>query len=343
MRIALDAMGGDRAPSASVRGAVDAVRDLRDVQVVLVGRREAIEAELAACNAPAGRIEVVHAEQVVDMHESPVAALRAKPNSSILTTARLAAEERVDAAVSAGNTGASVAAVHKMMRRLDGVIRSGIAVSLPTLRGHSILCDAGASVAARPEHLYQYAVMASLYAEFVAGLPNPKVALISVGHEEAKGNDLVKETYPLLKADSQLNFVGNLEGHDVYLGTADVFICDGFVGNVMLKLIEALGMGILGRMQKHLMSTVPDLFSRIKPHWQTVADMQDYANHGGAPLLGINGIWIKCHGASGPLAIANGIKLAARFVENHVNDRIVERLGGARASATGEVAEQQNG
>jgi len=339
MRIALDAMGGDRAPSATVRGAVEAVRDLPEVQAVLVGRREAIEAELASCNAPEGRFEIVHAEQVIAMDESPVAALRAKPNSSIVTTAGLAAAGRVDAAVSAGNTGASVAAVHKMMRRLEGVIRSGIAVSLPTLRGQSILCDAGASVAARPEHLYQYAVMASLYAEYVVGLPEPKVALISVGHEEAKGNDLVKEAYPLLKADRELNFVGNLEGHDVYLGTADVFICDGFVGNVLLKLIEALGMGILGRMQQHLVSAAPELFKRIEPHWQAVADMQDYANHGGAPLLGINGIWIKCHGASGPLAIANGIKLAARFVENHVNDRIVARLGGAGSSSAGEVSE----
>lgn len=342
MRIALDAMGGDRAPREIVRGALGAVDQLPEVQIVLIGDQAAVKAELDACGAGADRLEIVHADQVIEMHESPVAALRAKPNSSILVMAQLAAQGRVDATVSAGNTGANVAAMHKAVRRLAGVIRSGISVTMPTAKGSVIVCDVGANVTARPEHLYQYAVMASLYARYVAGVEDPRVGLLSVGHERTKGNAVVKDAYKLLEADAKLNFAGNVEGHDVYLGTTDVVICDGFVGNVVLKLTEALGMGILKTMSQQLHQAGEEVFKRISSHWNRVADKYDYATYGGAPLLGINGVFIKCHGASGALAVTNGIIRATLFARHHVNDRITERLGGTGATATDEVVEEPN-
>lgn len=328
MRIALDAMGGDHAPREIVRGAVGAAERLPDVQIVLIGDEPAIRAELDGCGGRGHRFEIVHADHVIEMHESPVAALRAKPRSSILAMAQLAAEGRVEATVSAGNTGANVAAVHKAMRRLEGVIRSGIAVTMPTADGQGIVCDVGANVAARPEHLYQYAVMASLYAEKVAEVARPRVALLSVGHEPTKGNAVVKDAYKLCQADPELNFTGNVEGHDVYLGTVDVVICDGYVGNVVLKLTEALGTGILRTTSAHLKHAGAEVFDRVHPHFQQVAQQYDYATYGAAPLLGVNGVFFKCHGRSGATAVTNGLIRAARFARNHVNDLITERLGG---------------
>jgi glycerol-3-phosphate acyltransferase PlsX len=335
MRIALDAMGGDRAPREIVRGALAALREVRGLEVVLIGDEARIAAELAAADAPARRVQIVHSDQVIGMDEPPVASLRRKPRCSIMRMARLAAEGQVDAAVSAGNTGACVAAMHKAMRRLEGVIRSGLAVTLPTRRGECIVCDVGANMAARPEHLYQYAVMADLLARHVHGFQKPRIALLSVGHEPTKGNVLVKDAYRLIEPATTLNFVGNLEGHDIFLGEADVFICGGFVGNVVLKVTEATGQGALRLMQTQLQQAVPALFAEIAPHWERAAAKHDYATYGGAPLLGINGVFVKCHGASGALAISNGIKVAARFAENHVNDLITECLGSARMPTAG--------
>ena len=342
MRIALDAMGGDNAPRETVRGALAAADQLPDAQIVLIGDRAVIRAELESNGAAADRFEIAHADQVVEMHESPIAALRTKPNSSIMVMAHLAAERNVDAVVSAGNTGASVAAMHKIVRRLDGVIRSGISVSIPTVRGQVIVCDMGANTSARPEHLYQYAVMASLYAEHVSGIENPSVALLSVGHERNKGNALVKDAYKLLEADPKLNFTGNVEGHDLYLGTADVVICDGFVGNIVLKLIEAMGTGIVKMMDQHLHQAGEAAFKRIEPHLKQVFDKYDCGAYGGAPLLGINGVFIKCHGASGSLSITNGIIKADLFARNHVNELITERLGGGNACSVDKTVESQH-
>jgi len=327
MRIGLDAMGGDHAPAEEVRGALTA-RELLgpEDKIVLVGRREAILEHLAGADDWERQIEIVHAEQVVAMDEPPVEAMRNKPDSSIAVLAHLAAEKKVDACVSAGNTGACVAAAQMRLRRLPGVHRPGIAVLTPTFHGPVVLCDVGANVQCRPLHLYQYGIMASVYSQTVCGRANPRVAILSIGEEDAKGNSLVKETRELFLDDKRVNFIGNAEGRDLFAGVCDVMVCDGFVGNVALKLVEGMADGVIRGMMSEIVKKMPQQAQEIRNALAAVLGKYDFNEYGGAPLLGVGGIVIICHGASNFRGFYNAIRVAMDFSKQHVNQRITELL-----------------
>jgi glycerol-3-phosphate acyltransferase PlsX len=327
MRIALDAMGGDYAPDPIVQGALDAVRDLEGVEVILVGDRARIEPLLAG-GAPTDRLEIFHCTQNIEMDESPVEALRRKRDCSIIRCWELLAAARAQALVSAGSTGAVVAAGLFQKRFLPGIKRPGIAVVLPTSNGPCVLLDVGANMAAKPEHLYQYGVMGNLYAQHILRIAHPRVALMNVGTEEQKGNELAKETHALFEASRLKDqFLGNVEGRDIYKGAADVIVCDGFVGNVVLKVCEGLVELVLHTSSEELLSRLPrEHHSTAKGALEALMQRYDYSEYGGAPLLGIDGICIICHGASGAAAIRNAIRVAGTFAQHHINDLIVTEL-----------------
>ncbi len=328
MRIVLDAMGGDFAPQVPVMGAVQAVKEL-GVNIVLVGKRDLIEEELKKYSYPAHLIEVVDAPQVVAMDEQPAKALK-KRGSSIHVGLNLVKEGKADAFVSAGNTGAVMAVSLFTVGRVKGVERPAITAILPNLTGYTFLLDVGANVDCKPSHLLQFAVMGSVYARYVLGEENPRVGLLNVGEEEGKGNELTKEAYKLLKAVGErgLNFVGNAEGRDIYSGKFDVVVCDGFVGNVCLKLSESLAK-ILAKIlkeeiEKHFISRVGAI--TLKPAIKSFKKRIDYAEIGGAPLLGLNAPVIISHGSSNAKAIKNAIRTATRFVRSDLNRHIQEEI-----------------
>jgi glycerol-3-phosphate acyltransferase PlsX len=336
MRIALDAMGGDFAPAPNIDGTVAALRANPDLEIVLVGDQLQLERLLEQSGYSGERLVVKPAEGCVGMEEKPTDALRKKPNCSIAVCWRLMAGREVDAVVSAGNTGAVVAAGLRTRLFLQGVKRPGIAVALPTLKGRSILLDVGANPAARPEHLCQYAVMGAIYAREVLGIASPKVGLMNIGSEEGKGNDLYRETHSLLSRSSiRSQYVGNVEGRGLYQGEADVLVCEGFVGNVVLKVSEGMAefmmKAVASEVLKHLTSEreiAGDVFRAVGQRYQ-------YSEEGGAPLLGIDGICIICHGSSDARSIANAIKGAARFKDRQINPQIVAELAeAAEASAS---------
>ncbi len=315
-RIALDAMGGDHAPMEIVRGARDAAYEL-GVHIILVGDQEKIQRELDG-DAAGGLISIVHAPEVVEMDEHPVNAIRKKKNSSIGVATQLVKEGTADAVVSAGNTGAQMASSLFILGRIAGVDRPAISTLLPTAGGVVALLDVGANVDCRPQHLKQFAVMGSLYAEKVLGLPNPRVGLLNIGAEETKGNELTLAAYQLLK-EAEINFVGNVEGRDLFLGTSDVAICDGFVGNVVLKSAESLAMSILGMFQQEL-GRLEDILGRerIMHIMSGFKRRMDYAEYGGAPLLGVDGVSVISHGSSRARAIKNAVRVAKETVEQRL-------------------------
>ncbi|MEW6066383.1 phosphate acyltransferase [Desulforamulus profundi] len=315
-RIALDAMGGDHAPMEIVRGARDAAHEL-GVHIILVGDQEKIQRELDG-DAAGGLISIVHAPEVVEMDEHPVNAIRKKKNSSIVVATQLVKEGTADAVVSAGSTGAQMASSLFILGRIAGVDRPAISTLLPTARGVVALLDVGANVDCRPQHLKQFAVMGSLYAEKVLGLPNPRVGLLNIGAEETKGNELTLAAYQLLK-EAEINFVGNVEGRDLFLGTSDVAICDGFVGNVVLKSAEGLAMSILGMFQQEL-GRLEDILGRerIMHIMSGFKRRMDYAEYGGAPLLGVDGVSVISHGSSRARAIKNAVRVAKETVEQRL-------------------------
>lgn len=315
-RIALDAMGGDHAPMEIVRGARDAAHEL-GVHIILVGDQEKIQRELDG-DAAGGLISIVHAPEVVEMDEHPVNAIRKKKNSSIGVATQLVKEGTADAVVSAGSTGAQMASSLFILGRIAGVDRPAISTLLPTAGGVVALLDVGANVDCRPQHLKQFAVMGSLYAEKVLGLPNPRVGLLNIGAEETKGNELTLAAYQLLK-EAEINFVGNVEGRDLFLGTSDVAICDGFVGNVVLKSAESLAMSILGMFQQEL-GRLEDILGRerIMHIMSGFKRRMDYAEYGGAPLLGVDGVSVISHGSSRARAIKNAVRVAKETVEQRL-------------------------
>ena len=327
MRIGVDVTGGDKGADVVINGAVEACAALNeDDRIVLVGDRESTEKILENTDCDKSRLEIQHAQDVIEMGESPVEALRKKPQSSIVIMTELQRQGHLDACVSAGNTGACVAAAHMMLGTLEGVQRPGIAITSPALGYPFSLCDVGANVNCRPQHLYQYAVMTSLYATTLFDVESPRVALLSVGEEDGKGNDLVKSTRKLLKQDDKLNFIGNMESRDILRGNCDVVICDGFTGNITLKLMEGFGedlMTLLAEKVAHYMPEQTDVFKKAVNDISTIYDFNKY---GGAPLLGVNGIWMICHGASASSGIANAIKAATVFSMHNLNLRITERL-----------------
>jgi len=327
MRIAIDAMGGDNAPDEIIAGALESIESLsEDDELILVGPEEIIEAQLPSLNSRKGAISLVHAPDVIGMDEVPIETLRKKPKSSIAVLAKLAKLGQADSVISAGNTGACVAAFQMRMRNLSGVNRPGIAVVFPTPEGPVVICDVGANIACKPIHLYQYGVMASMYSKHLLGIENPRVGLMSIGSEDAKGNEVVKKARELMKTDSNMNFVGNIEGRDIFDGTCDVVTCEGFVGNVILKLTEGLVDGLFKAIKYELMEEKFRLAMKFKHIMKRIYKKYDYNTYGGALLLGVNGTALICHGASESRTIRNAILASKRFHTEKINDKIVEYL-----------------
>ncbi len=337
MRIALDAMGGDYAPDEIIKGAVEACELLdKDDELILVGVKDSIESQLESLKADAAQLRIVHAPDVIGMDESPIESLRKKRKSSIAVMARMAAHKQTDAVLSAGNTGACVAACQLRMRNLEGVNRPGIAAVLPTLGGPVATCDVGANVACKPINLYQYAVMSTIYSRQMFGIENPRVGLMSIGEEEAKGNELVKRTRELLKSDPKINFIGNLEGRDIFEGACDVAICEGFVGNIILKLTEGLVDMLFKAIKTELMEENSKLAIKFKPIMAQIYKKYDYHEYGGAPLLGANGTAMICHGSSKSRTIKNAIAASKKFYTLKINDKITEHLSNSSVRPNGE-------
>ncbi len=327
MQIALDAMGGDHAPGPVVAGAVQAVAADPDLRVTLVGDQVKIEPHLSGDASVRGRIDILHCTQAIGMEESPVVALRQKPDNSISRCWQLLAEKKVDAVVSAGNTGAMVAAGFRLRLFLKGVRRPGIAAVMPTFKGACVLLDVGANVHPKPEHLYQYGVMGSIFAKLILKRDNPTIGVLNVGSEEQKGHDLAKETNALFNASPlKGQFIGNVEGRDLNKGVCDVIVTDGFVGNVVLKVAEGVFDFVMKMAAHELLGSLSVERGKAQKALQTLVDRYDYHEHGGAPLLGIDGICIICHGSSGDKAIKNALGVAARYVNAKLNAVIVEEL-----------------
>ncbi len=332
-RIGVDAMGGDYAPQAIVRGALEALPAMNGHELVLIGDENAIRQELERSKPHAGQVRIVHASQVIGMDEIPVEAVRQKKDSSICRMAQMAAQGELDGIISAGNTGAFAAASQLRMRLLPGVSRTGIAVVIPSFMGPIVLCDAGANLSPKPHHLVQYAHMAAAYAKHVLRVDRPRVALLSVGEEDAKGTALVKTTHEMLRACPRINFVGNVEGRDLFRGGCDVVITDGFVGNIVLKLTEGLAEGLFKTIAKEIALASPELSKSFDPVVKRVWANHDYAEYGGAPLLGVDGACIICHGRSDHVAIRNAVRVAIEYLDKNVNSIIAAELTEAPAKS----------
>ncbi|HEX2077874.1 MAG TPA: phosphate acyltransferase PlsX [Longimicrobium sp.] len=323
MRIALDAMGSDRAPAVEVEGAVGALRDRDDLTVVLVGDQERIRAELAQHPpVPAGRLEIVHASEVIEMHEAPATAIRRKRDSSIMVGVSLLKADEVDAFISAGSTGAVMAASLVVLRTLAGVDRPPVGARIPTATGRCLALDVGANVDTKPHQLVQFAELGSVYAEDILGIENPRVGLLNIGAEPEKGNEVVVEAHQLLAQATDLNFIGNVEGREILDGQCDVLVADGFVGNVLLKFYESVA-GLITSMLKREFAE-----AGVEMDLDRVFRRLDYTGIGGAPLLGVNGVVIICHGGSPPHAIQNAIGVAAQSVERRMVEHMAARLAG---------------
>lgn len=346
MRIAVDVMGGDHAPDAILRGCLQALEHLApEDQLVAVGNRAVIEDILRESGVRDPRLVIEHAPDVIEMGESPAKAVRTKDDSSIVRMARLGSvrnrpegAEPVDVVLSAGNTGACVAAAIMHMKRLPGVHRPGIAVTIPAFHGPVVLCDAGANPEPKPVHLWQYGVMAATYAETMHGLTNPRVAIMNIGAEEGKGSDLVKGTRDLLSRTPGINFIGYVEGRDFFEGVADVIVTDGFVGNTVLKMAEGLAKSIFNAIAHEILETDPDLALQFEPVVKQIYKKNDYHEHGGAPLLGVNGAMMIAHGSSEARTIRAAVRNARAFVASGVNDKIIARIAETAHVATPDVA-----
>ena len=328
MRIALDAMGGDYAPQNTVAGAALALREYPKItRLFLTGDEQAIKAELSKIGCMDPRIEIVHTTQVVEMSDAAVDSVRRKKDSSVARAVDLVKKGDADAIVSAGHTGAAVAATTIKLRTLEGIERPGIASYLPTEKNVCVLIDAGANVDARPVHLLQYAIMGSVLSKHVLGYENPEIGLMSIGGEDAKGSEFTKEVFKLLKASS-LNFRGNIEGHDLFEHPVEVVLCDGFTGNVVLKTAEATASAVFRWLKHELMKTKFRMLGAwiARNAFRAIRKRTNYESYGGSPLLGVNGICIIAHGSSTPIAIKNAIRVAVDFIEQQVNPRIVEAL-----------------
>ncbi len=324
MKIAVDAMGGDYGPAPVIEGSLQAADEL-DLDIILVGDESTLVNECRRLKCTSPRLTVHHAPQVVEMHESPAAVARKKRDSSIWIATELVKSGEASAVVSPGNTGASMVASFFVLGLTKGVERPAIATSLPTLTGSAIMLDVGANVDCTAKHLEQFALMGNEYGKYVFGKPNPKIGLLSIGEEDTKGNEVTKEAFKLLKA-SPLNFIGNVEGRDVYSGTADVVVCDGFIGNVALKISE----GVAETIKKLLLKEISGSFMGRLAYPLIAGPLLklkrkiDYAEFGGAPLLGVNGVTMICHGRSSAKAIKNAIRRAKGLAETRM-DELIQR------------------
>jgi glycerol-3-phosphate acyltransferase PlsX len=323
-------MGGDKAPAAILQGCWEAAPLLDENDLVyLVGQPEIIERGLAACELPPDKkrlYKLVPASQVIDMDDSPVEAIRGKPDSSISVMCKLAAKGEADVVISAGNTGACVAAAQLRMRTLSGVSRPGIAIILPTFHGPVTICDVGANPEPKAKHIEQYAMMAGAYATAVCGIENPRVGLLSIGEEDAKGNSLTKEARKLMRDEPLINFIGNVEGRDLFRGAVDVVVCDGFVGNIILKFTEGIAEGMFQTIMAELQEFAPELLEQFKPVMKKIYHKHDWQEYGGAPLLGVGGYCLICHGRSDSRSIKNAIRVGKQLVTSGVNAKITETI-----------------
>ena len=327
-KVALDAMGGDNAPSAIIQGAVDAVTQRKDIKILLVGQEEVLEDELKKHEYPEEQIEIVNATQIIETAEPPVMAIRRKKDSSIVVAMNLIKKGIADAFVSAGSSGAVLVGGQVIVGRIKGVERPPLAPLLPTKKGVSLLIDCGANVDARPSHLVQFAKMGSIYMKNVIGIENPRVAIVNIGAEEEKGNALVKETFPLLKECEDINFIGSIEAREIPHGGADVIVCEAFVGNVILKLYEGVGAALMSEVKKGLMTSLRSKIGAllVKPALKQTLKKFDASEYGGAPLLGLNGLVVKTHGSSKAKEIKNSIIQCVTFKEQEINEKIKEAI-----------------
>ena len=327
MRIALDAMGGDHGPAPNVGGARLALAAAPDLSVVLVGDQAQLDPLLAADSLPPGRAEVLHAPTTVEMKEKPAEALRRKPDASVFRCWQLMAEGRVDGLVSAGNTGAVVAGGLKTRKFLKCVHRPGIATVMPTAKGRCVVMDVGANVFPKPRHLLEYGAMGAVFAKHMLGVERPTLGLMNVGEEEGKGHDLVQKTYELFRNSALKDrFVGNIEGRDIHRGAVDVVVTDGFTGNVVLKLCEGVSEFVLGLVGQEVIARLPNDRAVAAEALKALVGKYHYSAFGGAPLLGVEGVCIICHGSSKDKAIANALGVAAQDVRVKLNEKIVAEL-----------------
>lgn len=329
VKVVVDAMGGDNAPEEPVKAAVEAVKEKENIQVILTGVQDVIEAELRKYpDYPKDRIRVVHASQVIETAEPPVMAIQKKKDSSIVVGLNLVKKQEADAFVSSGSTGAVLVGGQVIVGRIQGIRRPPLAPLIPTAKGVSLLIDCGANVDARPDHLVQFAQMGSIYMENVVGIKKPRVAIVNNGAEEEKGNALVKATFPLLKACKDINFIGSIEARDIPSGYADVVVCEAFVGNVILKLYEGVSGSLIkkikGGMMKNLRSKIGALL--IKPALKETLKDFDTTKYGGAPLLGLKGLVVKTHGSAKAVEIKNAVFQCVQFKQQKINEKIAERI-----------------
>lgn len=326
--IALDAMGGDYAPEQTVKGAVEAVNSSDEIRVILVGKQDMIAKELEKYKYAKEDIEVVHASEIIDMGDVSTVAIKDKKDSSLVVAMRLVREGKADALVSAGSTGAVLVGGQLVVGRLKGIKRPPLAPFIPTTKGFSLLIDCGANVDARPEHLVQFAQMGSIYYENVMGKKNPTVALLNIGTEEEKGNQLVKDTKPLMKECKNINYIGSVEARELVSGAADVIVCEAFVGNVVLKFFEGLALTLFGSLKEGLMSSTRTKLGAllVKPALKGLKNQFDTSSQGGAPLLGLKGLVVKAHGNSSSKEIEIALKQCISFKKQKINEKIKESI-----------------
>lgn len=328
VKVAVDAMGGDNAPSEIVKGSVLAVQQDSRIKVFLVGQEEILKKELETYPDFGDRLEIVNASEVITNEEAPVMAVRRKKDSSIVVAMNLVKNGNADAFVSAGSTGAVLVGAQLVVGRIKGVERSPLAPLIPTTKGASLLIDCGANVDARASHLLQFAKMGSLYMEHIMGVKNPRVAIVNIGIEEEKGNLLVKEAYPLLKNCNDINFIGSIEAREIPNGYADVIVCEAFVGNVILKLYEGVSGALMGEIKKAMVSDFRSKMGALllKPSLKKTLKSLDTSDHGGAPMLGLNGLVVKTHGSSKSNEIKNSILQCIAFKEQNISEKIRENI-----------------
>lgn len=329
IKIAIDAMGGDNAPEKIVQGAIDSLSLRDNIQIVLVGDQDAVKAELAKYQYDAARVSVVHTTEVIETGEPPVAAIREKKDSSLVVAQKLVRDGEADAFISSGSTGAILVGGQLIVGRIKGIRRTPLAPLIPTTKGASLLIDCGANVDARPEDLVQFARMGSIYMEHVCKVKKPRVGIVNIGAEEEKGNALVKETFPLLKACEDINFIGNVESRDIPYGAADVIVTEAFVGNVILKLYEGVGSALVGEIKKGMLSNFKGKLGAllVKKNLKGVVKKFDASEYGGAPMLGLKALVVKTHGSATEKEIKNAIMQCVDFVEAKTIDQINAIVG----------------
>lgn len=329
VKVAVDAMGGDHAPAEIVKGAIEAVNECDKVKVYLVGLQDAVEKELAGYTYNKEQVEVVPASEVIETAEPPVMAIRKKKDSSIVKALHMVKEGVCDAYVSAGSTGATLVGGQVIVGRIKGVERPPLAPLIPTEKGCALLIDCGANVDARPSYLVQFAKMGSIYMENIMGVKNPRVGIVNIGAEEEKGNALVKETFPLLKNCPDINFVGSVEARDIPAGAVDVAVCEAFVGNVILKTYEGVGLTLIKKVKAGMMSSLRSKIGAllVKPALKSTLKEFDLEQYGGAPMLGLKGLVVKTHGSSKANEIKNSILQCIAFSEQKINEKIKEKIG----------------